>query len=139
MNNILNFLSSNKWVKFITVYLTMISCGVFFAFLMSVVVSSLFVDDSAGFGALGIIIATALLSYPVGAILAVFFLKRRFGYRGSFLRGVVATIIGTAVMILLLNVLDESLNLSSDSIFGLYYLVIPLVSLTGYRYKSAKK
>lgn len=135
MNNVFNYIFSNKWLRFLTVYISMVSCGIFFAFLAPLSISWL-LDDSLGFGALGIVIIAALIGYPIGLVLALVFFRKKFYYQGSLKKGIVSVIACGALIVTLQIVFDGIFNLGSEALFSLYYLTLPMAGLFGYRFKA---
>ncbi|MFC1920200.1 hypothetical protein ACFLYQ_00570 [Chloroflexota bacterium] len=90
--------------------------------------------DSVGFGALGLAIGGVLAGYPAGIIIGIILLKKFFHQRGSLLLGIIGSVIGAALII----VLAGPLNLASNAnlLFGTFFLIMPTFCLIGFNLKK---
>ena len=79
--------------------------------------------DSVGFGALGLAIGGIIIGYPTGIIVGIVSIKKILHQRGSLLLGILGSIFGAVITI----VVAETLNLNSNPnlLFGVFFLSVP--------------
>ena len=87
-------------------------------------------DDSVGFASLGLAIGGIIVGYPTGIIVGIVLIKKILHQRGSLLLGIVGSIIGAVVTM----VLAEPLHLNSNTnlLFGIFLLIVPVFCLLGF-------
>ncbi|MFC2032158.1 hypothetical protein ACFLUS_02130 [Chloroflexota bacterium] len=87
-------------------------------------------SDSVGFGALGLAIGGVIIGYPAGIIVGIISIKKILHQQGSLLLGILGSIIGAVIII----VLAEPLNLNSNTnlLFGVFFLSVPVFCLVGF-------
>ena len=104
--------------------------GIVFGVIGALIGGKVLGSDSVGFGALGLAIGGVIIGYPTGIIVGIISIKKFLHQRGSLLLGIIGSIIGAVVTL----VLAEPLNLNSDTnlLFGVFFLSVPLFGLVGF-------
>lgn len=119
-----------KIVKFVLMAFSLGVLGIVFAVLGAIIGGRVLGSDSFGFGALGLAIAGIIIGYPAGIIIGIISIKKLLHQKGSLLFGILGSIIGAIIIVLL----AEPLNLNSNTtlLFGLFLLSVPAFCLAGF-------
>ncbi len=104
--------------------------GIVFAVIGALIGGRVLGSDSAGFGALGLAIGGVIIGYPVGIIVGIISIKRILHQKGSLSLGILSSIIGAVIAM----VLAEPLNLNSNTnlLFGVFFISVPAFCLVGF-------
>ena len=104
--------------------------GILFAVIGALIGGRALGGDSIGFGALGLAIGGVIIGYPTGIIVGIVSIKKILHQRGSLLLGILGSIIGAVITM----VLAEPLNLNSNTnlLFGVFFLSVPVFCLVGF-------
>ena len=104
--------------------------GILFAVIGALIGGRALGGDSIGFGALGLAIGGVIIGYPTGIIVGIVSIKKILHQRGSLLLGILGSIIGAVITM----VLAEPLNLNSNTnlLFGVFFFSVPVFCLVGY-------
>ena len=117
-------------VKFILMAVGLGVLGIVFGVIGALIGGRVLGSDSAGFGALGLAIGGVIIGYPAGIIVGIISIKRVLHQKGSLLLGILGSIIGAVIIM----VLAEPLNLNSNTnlLFGAFFLSVPVFCLVGF-------
>ena len=120
-------------VKFVFMAIGLGIVGIVFGVVGALIGGTIVGSDSVGFAALGLAIGGIIIGYPAGIIVGIISIKRVFHQQGSILFGMLGSIIGAVVIM----VLAEPLNLNSNSglLFGAFFLSVPVFCLGGFLLK----
>ncbi len=104
--------------------------GIAFGLVGALIGGKVLGGDSFGFGALGLALGGIIIGYPTGIIVGIISIKKILHRRGSLLFGILGSIFGAVVTI----VVAEPLNLNSNPnlLFGVFFLSVPLFCLVGF-------
>lgn len=91
-------------------------------------------SDSFGFGALGLAIGGIIIGYPAGIIIGIIAIRKLFHHKGSLLLGIVGSIFGALIILLLAEPLN--LNSNTDLLFVLFLISVPVFCLAGFLLKK---
>ena len=107
--------------------------GIIFGLVGALIGGKILGSDSFGFGALGLALGGILVGYPTGIVVGIVLIKKILHQRGSLLLGILGSILGAIIII----VLTEPLNLNSNAnlLFIVFFLSVPLFSMIGYNIK----
>ncbi len=121
---------ARKIVKFIFMTAGLGITGIVFGLLGALIGGKVLGGDSFGFGALGLALGGIIIGYPTGIIVGIVLIKKILHQRGSLLLGILGSIIGSVIIIALV----EPLNLNSNSglLFGAFLLSVPVFCLGGF-------
>jgi len=116
--------------KFILMAIGLGILGILFAVIGALIGGRALGGDSIGFGALGLAIGGVIIGYPTGIIVGIVSIKKILHQRGSLLLGILGSIIGAVITM----VLAEPLNLNSNTnlLFGVFFLSVPVFCLVGF-------
>ncbi len=116
--------------KFVLMTIGLGVLGIIFAVIGALTGGRVLGSDSAGFGALGLAIGGVIIGYPAGIIVGIISIKKILHQQGSLLFGILGSIIGAIVTM----VLAEPLNLNSNInlLFGMFFLSVPVFCLIGF-------
>ena len=123
------FLAKNI-AKFVIMTIGLGLIGIVFGLLGALIGGKVLGGDSFGFGALGLALGGILIGYPTGIIVGIVSIKKILHRRGSLLLGILGSIFGAVITI----VVAEPLNLNSNPnlLFGVFFLSVPLFCLVGF-------
>jgi len=121
---------AGRILKFVLMTVSLGVLGILFGVIGALIGGKVLGSDSVGFGALGLAIGGVIIGYPAGIIIGIISIKKILHQQGSLLLGILGSIIG-AVMIM---VLAEPLNLNSNTnlLFGVFFLSVPVFCLVGF-------
>jgi hypothetical protein len=116
--------------KFIIIVVGLGIIGILFGLAGALIGGRVLGSDSFGFGALGLALGGILIGYPAGIIVGLILIKKLLHKRGSLLLGILGSVFGAIVTI----VVAEPLNLNSNAnlVFGVFFLSVPLFCLVGF-------
>jgi len=126
-------INKSKIGKFIKITLGTAIVGILIG-LIAVLIVSLLMKESVGFGALGLALAGALVGYPVGVIVGIILAKKFFHYRGSLLLGILGSVLGAVITLAATEPLN--LNANPNVLFAVFFLSVPILCTTGFLLKS---
>lgn len=86
--------------------------------------------NTAGFGTLGIVLAVAFISYPLGVICAIVLINRLLKLPGSLWLGVAGALLGPSLIIVLLE--PAGLNTHPTLMFSSFLISSPVLGTLGY-------
>ena len=86
--------------------------------------------SSAGFGALGIVIGAAIIGYPLGVICGIVLVNKLLKLPGSLGLGVAGSLLGPAVILVLLE--PAGLNTNPTLMLSSYLISSPVLGTVGY-------
>jgi hypothetical protein len=117
-------------VKFVIMTLGLGIIGIVFGLIGALIGGRVLGSDSFGFGALGLALGGIIVGYPTGIIVGIVLLKKLLHQRGSLPLGILGSIFGAIITL----VLAEPLNLNSNPnlLFGVFSLSVPLFCLVGF-------
>ncbi len=117
-------------VKFVIMTIGLGIIGIVFGLVGALIGGKVLGDDSFGFGALGLALGGIIVGYPIGIIAGIVSIKKILHRRGSLLLGILGSIFGAVITI----VVAEPLNLNSNPnlLFGVFFLSVPLFCLVGF-------
>lgn len=124
---------ASKIGKFIKITLGTGIVGILLG-LIAVLVVTLLMKDSVGFGALGLALGGVLVGYPVGVIIGIILIKKVFHYRGSLLLGILGSILGVVITMGAAEPLN--LNANPGILFAAFFLSVPILCTIGFLLKS---
>jgi hypothetical protein len=118
-------LVAGRIFKFVLMTIGLGVLGIIFGVIGALIGGRVLGSDSIGFGALGVIIG-----YPTGIIIGIISIKEIFHQQGSLVLGILGSIIGAVITM----VLAEPLNLNSNTnlLFGVFFLSVPVFCLVGF-------
>ncbi len=108
--------------------------GVFFGFIAALIGALIMRGRLFGFGGLAGALGGIIIGYPLGVLVGIFVIKKIFHYSGSMWLGIVGVVLGGAVTVGLAEPLN--LNLNPGILFTLFFLLIPLLCIAGFRLKK---
>ncbi len=119
--------------KFVLMALGLAVLGVVFGVIGAFFGGRVLGSDSVGFGALGLAIGGVIIGYPAGIIVGIIAIKKFLHQQGSLLFGILGSVIGAVIVMLL----AEPLNLNSNTglLFGVFFLSVPVSCLAGFYLK----
>ena len=122
-----------KILKFVLMTVGLGIIGILFGVIGALIGGRVLGADSVGFASLGLAIGGILVGYPTGIIVGIVLIKKILHQRGSLLLGIVGSIIGAVITM----VLAEPLNLNSNTnlLFGVFLLIVPVFCLIGFYLK----
>jgi len=122
-----------KILKFVLMTVGLGIIGILFGVIGALIGGRVLGADSVGFASLGLAIGGILVGYPTGIIVGIVLIKKVLHQRGSLLLGIVGSVIGAVVTM----VLAEPLNLNSNTnlLFGVFLLIVPVFCLIGFYLK----
>ena len=117
-------------VKFVFMAIGLGITGIVFGLIGALIGGKVLGGDSFGFGALGLALGGIIIGYPTGIIIGIVSIKKILHRRGSLLLGILGSIFGAVITI----VVAEPLNLNSNPnlLFGVFFLSVPLFCLVGF-------
>ena len=117
-------------VKFVIMTIGLGIIGIVFGLVGALIGGKVLGGDSFGFGALGLALGGIIIGYPTGIIVGIVSIKKILHRRGSLLLGILGSIFGAVITI----VVAEPLNLNSNPnlLFGVFFLSVPLFCLVGF-------
>jgi len=117
-------------VKFVIMTIGLGIIGIIFGLVGALIGGKVLGGDSFGFGALGLALGGIIIGYPTGIIVGIVSIKKILHRRGSLLFGILGSIFGAVITI----VVAEPLNLNSNPnlLFGVFFLSVPLFCLVGF-------
>lgn len=117
-------------VKFVIMTIGLGIIGIVFGLVGALIGGKVLGGDSFGFGALGLALGGIIIGYPTGIIVGIISIKKILHRRGSLLFGILGSIFGAVITI----VIAEPLNLNSNPnlLFGVFFLSVPLFCLVGF-------
>ncbi len=117
-------------VKFVIMTIGLGIIGIVFGLVGALIGGKVLGSDSFGFGALGLALGGIIIGYPTGIIVGIVSIKKILHRRGSLLLGILGSIFGAVITI----VVAEPLNLNSNPnlLFGVFFLSVPLFCLVGF-------
>jgi hypothetical protein len=117
-------------VKFVIMTIGLGIIGIVFGLVGALIGGKVLGGDSFGFGALGLALGGIIIGYPMGIIVGIVSIKKILHRRGSLLLGILGSIFGAVITI----VVAEPLNLNSNPnlLFGVFFLSVPLFCLVGF-------
>lgn len=117
-------------VKFVIMTVGLGIIGIVFGLAGALIGGKVLGGDSFGFGALGLALGGIIIGYPTGIIVGIVSIKKILHRRGSLLLGILGSIFGAVITI----VVAEPLNLNSNPnlLFGVFFLSVPLFCLVGF-------
>jgi len=117
-------------VKFVFMTIGLGIIGIAFGLVGALIGGKVLGGDSFGFGALGLALGGIIIGYPMGIIVGIVSVKKILHRRGSLLLGILGSIFGAVITI----VVAEPLNLNSNPnlLFGVFFLSVPLFCLVGF-------
>ncbi len=120
-------------IKFVSMTIGLGIIGIVFGLVGAFIGGLVIGDDSFGFGALGLALGGIIIGYPTGIIVGIVSIKKILHRRGSLLLGILGSIFGAVITI----VVAEPLNLNSNPnlLFGVFFLSVPLFCLVGFLLK----
>ena len=104
--------------------------GITFGVIGALIGGKVLADDSGGFEALGLAIGGLIIGYPTGMIVGIFLIKKILHKQGSLLLGILGSIIGVAITVLLAEPLK--LNSNTNLLLGVFFLSVPVFCLVGF-------
>ncbi len=121
---------ARKIVKFVIMTIGLGIIGIVFGIIGALIGGKVLGGDSVGFGALGLALGGIIVGYPTGIIVGIISIKKILHRRGSLLLGILGSIFGAVITI----VIAEPLNLNSNTnlLFGVFLLIVPLFCLVGF-------
>ena len=119
-----------KILKYILMTLGLGIIGIAFGAIGAFIGGRLLGANSVGFGALGLAIEGIIVGYPAGIIVGIVLIRKVLHQKGSLLLGIVGSIIGAVIVM----VLAEPLHLNSNTnlLFGTFLVIIPIFCLIGF-------
>ena len=122
--------SAKNIVKFVIMTIGLGIIGIVFGLVGALIGGKVLGGDSFGFGALGLALGGIIIGYPTGIIVGIVSIKKILHRRGSLLLGILGSIFGAVITI----VVAEPLNLNSNPnlLFGVFFLSFPLFCLVGF-------
>ena len=119
-----------KITKFVLITVGLGIIGILFGVIGALVGGRVLGADSFGFGALGLAIGGIIVGYPTGIIVGIVLIRKVLHQQGSLLLGIVGSIIGAVVTM----VLAEAVHLNSNTnlLFGTFLLIVPVFCLFGF-------
>ncbi|MFC1992883.1 hypothetical protein ACFLV3_03630 [Chloroflexota bacterium] len=117
-------------IRFVIMIIGLGIMGIAFGVIGALIGGKVLGSDSVGFGALGLAIGGVIVGYPAGIIVGIISIRKIFHQQGSLLLGILGSIIGAVITM----VLAEPLNLNSNTnlLFGVFFLSVPAFCLIGY-------
>jgi len=124
---------TSRIFKFVLMVIGLGVLGIIFGVAGALIGGKILGSDSFGFGALGLAIGGVFIGYPAGIIIGIIFIKKIFHQRGSLLFGILGSIVGAVITV----VLAEPLNLNSNAnlLFGVLLFSVPVFCLAGFYLK----
>ena len=104
--------------------------GIVFGVIGALIGGKVLGSDAVGFGALGLAFGGIIIGYPTGIIVGIISLRKIFHQRGSLLLGIIGSIIGAVIIMVLAEPLN--LNANTNLLFGLFFLSVPVFCLIGF-------
>ncbi|MFC1871658.1 hypothetical protein ACFLYF_04585 [Chloroflexota bacterium] len=122
-----------KIIKFVLMIFGLGAIGIAFGVIGALIGGRVLGADSVGFGALGLAIGGIIIGYPAGIIVGIVLIRKALHQQGSLLIGIVGSIIGAVVVM----VLAEPLHLNSNTnlLFGTFLVIVPVFCLIGFYLK----
>ena len=119
-----------KILKFAIMTLGLGAIGIAFGIIGALIGGRVLGADSVGFASLGLAIGGILIGYPTGIIVGIVLIRKVLRQQGSLLLGIVGSIIGAVITM----VLAEPLHLNSNTslLFGTFLLIVPVFCLIGF-------
>jgi len=117
-------------VKFVIMAIGLGIIGIVFGLVGALIGSKVLGGDSFGFGALGLALGGIIIGYPTGIIIGIVSIKKILHRRGSLLLGILGSIFGAVITIVVAEPLN--LNFNPDLLFGVFFLSVPLFCLVGF-------
>ena len=116
--------------KFVLMTIGLGALGIIFGVIGALIGGKVLGSDAVGFGALGLAIGGIIVGYPTGIIVGIISIKKLLHQHGSLLLGILGSIIGAVITM----VLAEPLNLNSNTnlLFGVFFLSVPVFCLVGF-------
>ena len=102
--------------------------------IIAVLLVSLFMKESVGFGALGLALGGILVGYPAGVIVGIILTKKVFHYQGSLLLGILGGILG--VVITVAGAEPLNLNTNASTLLAVFFLSVPVLCTIGFLLKN---
>ena len=123
-------LVAGRIFKFVLMTIGLGVLGIVFGVVGALIGGIVLGSDSIGFGALGLAIGGVIIGYPTGIIVGIISIKKIFHQQGSLVLGILGSIIGAVITM----VLAEPLNLNSNTNlrFGVFFLSVPVFCLVGF-------
>jgi hypothetical protein len=117
-------------VKFAIMTVGLGIIGIVFGLVGALIGGRVLGGDSFGFGALGLALGGVLVGYPMGIVVGIILIKRILYQRGSLLLGILGSIFGAVIAV----VIVEPLNLNSNAnlLFAVFFLSVPFFCLVGF-------
>jgi len=116
--------------KFVLMTVGLGVLGIVFAVIGALIGAKVLGSNSVGFADLGLAIGGVIIGYPTGIIVGIISVKKILRQRGSLLLGILGSIIGAVVTILLAEPLH--LNSNTNLLFGVFFLSVPVFCLVGF-------
>jgi len=117
-------------VKFVIMAIGLGIIGIVFGLVGALIGSKVLGGDSFGFGALGLALGGIIIGYPTGIIIGIVSIKKILHRRGSLLLGILGSIFGAVITIVVAEPLN--LNFNPNLLFGVFFLSVPLFCLVGF-------
>ncbi|MFC1967916.1 hypothetical protein ACFLVX_00800 [Chloroflexota bacterium] len=117
-------------VKFVVMTIGLAIVGIVFGLVGAFIGGKVLGGDSFGFGALGLALAGIIVGYPTGIIVGIVSIKKILHRRGSLLLGILGSIFGAVITIVVAGPLNLNSNL--NLLFGVFFLDVPLFCLVGF-------
>ena len=104
--------------------------GIAFGVIGALIGSRVLGADSVGFASLGLAIGGIIVGYPTGIIVGIVLIRKVLHQRGSLLLGILGSVIGAVVTM----VLAEPLHLNSNTnlLLGTFLVIVPVFCLVGF-------
>ncbi|MFC1952140.1 hypothetical protein ACFLV8_00695 [Chloroflexota bacterium] len=117
-------------IRFIIMTIGLGIMGIVFGVIGALIGSKVLGSNSVGFGDLGLAIGGVIVGYPTGIIVGIISIRKIFHQHGSLLLGILGSIIGAVIIM----VLAEPLHLNSNTslLFVAFFLAVPVFCLIGF-------
>ena len=104
--------------------------GIVFGIIGGLIGGKVLGNDSVGFGALGLAIGGAIIGYTTGIIVGLIFIRKILHQKGSLLLGILGSIIGAVITMVLAEPLK--LNTNTSLLFVVFSFSVPIFCLAGF-------
>ena len=123
-------LVASRIFKFVLMIIGLGVLGIIFGIIGALIGGKILGGDSFEFGALSLALGGIIIGYSTGIIVGIISIKKILHQQGSLLLGILGSIIGAVISM----VLAEPLNLNSNPnlLFGVFFLSVPLFCLVGF-------
>jgi hypothetical protein len=125
---------AGKILRFVLMTIGLGLSGIAFGVIGALIGGKVLGGDSAGFAALGLAISGAIAGFAAGIIIGIISLKTIFHQRGSLWRGILGSLAG-AVIILVLAGPFHLIN-NTDLLLAVFCLGVPLGGMAGFFLKK---